>query len=240
MGTVATGIEKLDDLLDGGLVKNKAYLVSGEPGTGKTTFGLQYVYAGLKKGEPAVYVTSDEKPEEVLEGAKSLGWDFKKYLDNGKLIILNISPYLERMEKENKIDFNRMISNLAKYVHKNNAKRLVLDSIRPLLYSETEKKDPQEHIRSLIFQMEDTLNCTILLTSPMLDYSQNEEHFGIEEFLVSGVIELTIRKGDRPKRIMFVRKMRGSKAGLSEHMFDILPAKGIVINRPYISSQDLK
>ena len=52
----STGIEGLDSLIGGGLRQSKVYLVSGEAGTGKTIFCLQYVLAGMPRGEHAVYV----------------------------------------------------------------------------------------------------------------------------------------------------------------------------------------
>ena len=57
----ATGIPELDTLIEGGLRAGKTYLVIGEPGTGKTVFGLQFLVSGLMDKEKGLYVAIDEK-----------------------------------------------------------------------------------------------------------------------------------------------------------------------------------
>ena len=56
---VPTGVVGLDPLLEGGIPKGRSILVTGEPGTGKTIFALQFLYDGLKRGEKGVFVASD-------------------------------------------------------------------------------------------------------------------------------------------------------------------------------------
>jgi len=64
---ISTGITELDAVIEGGLIKGKTYLVVGEPGTGKTVFGLQFLMSGLLQKEKGLYVAIDEKPAEVIE-----------------------------------------------------------------------------------------------------------------------------------------------------------------------------
>ena len=61
---IPTGIPELDMLIEGGLRAGKTYLVVGEPGTGKTVFGLQFLVNGLMEKEKGLYVAIDEKPVE--------------------------------------------------------------------------------------------------------------------------------------------------------------------------------
>ena len=56
----ATGIQGLDDILQGGLTPNRLYLVEGVPGSGKTTLALQFLLEGVRRGEPVLYVTPSE------------------------------------------------------------------------------------------------------------------------------------------------------------------------------------
>lgn len=69
-----TGISGLDDVLHGGLIAHRLYLVDGSPGAGKTTLSLQYLREGAKRGERCLYVTLSETKEELLAGAASHGW----------------------------------------------------------------------------------------------------------------------------------------------------------------------
>src|ERR1700722_13890823 len=70
-----TGIPGLDEVLHGGLIAERLYLVDGEPGAGKTTLALQFLLEGKRQGEKGVYVTLSETREELEEGARSHGWD---------------------------------------------------------------------------------------------------------------------------------------------------------------------
>src|ERR1700760_3809513 len=70
----STGIPGLDDILGGGLTPNRFYLVEGTPGTGKTTLALQFLIEGVRRGEPALYITLSETADELRAVAKSHGW----------------------------------------------------------------------------------------------------------------------------------------------------------------------
>jgi circadian clock protein KaiC len=72
-----TGAPGLDDILNGGLIPNRLYLVEGDPGSGKTTLSLQFLLEGLKHGENCLYVTLSETKEELNAGAESHGWSLE-------------------------------------------------------------------------------------------------------------------------------------------------------------------
>lgn len=71
---ISTGVEGLDDILGGGLTKGRIYLIEGEPGTGKTTTGMQFLVEGARAGEPVVYITLAETAAELQGVAESHGW----------------------------------------------------------------------------------------------------------------------------------------------------------------------
>ena len=81
MEKISTGNLELDTLCGGGLIKGRSCLISGEPGTGKTTLALQFIHHGLENNHSCVYISIDEKPEQIIENAKSLNWNLEKYLD---------------------------------------------------------------------------------------------------------------------------------------------------------------
>jgi circadian clock protein KaiC len=74
---VSTGIAGLDYVLSGGLPANHLYLVEGDPGTGKTTLGLQYLLSGHARGEKGLYVTLSETKAELRTVAASHGWSME-------------------------------------------------------------------------------------------------------------------------------------------------------------------
>src|SRR5262245_16200243 len=79
-----TGVSGLDDILHGGLIPERLYLVDGNPGSGKTTFALQFLLECARRGEKCLYVTLSETREELAHGAASHGWS----LDNVEIVEL--------------------------------------------------------------------------------------------------------------------------------------------------------
>src|SRR6185503_16109980 len=71
----ATGIQGLDDVLNGGFLCNRLFLVEGMPGSGKTTLAFQFLLNGVKAGERVLYVTLSETEEEIKAVAESHGWN---------------------------------------------------------------------------------------------------------------------------------------------------------------------
>lgn len=75
---VKTGVPGLDEMLEGGLIPGRTYVVSGASGTGKTTLAMQFLLEGTKKGERVMYVSLDEPPNEVKQNMRSFGWDIAR------------------------------------------------------------------------------------------------------------------------------------------------------------------
>ena len=71
---LSTGIPGLDDVMAGGLPARHLFLIEGDPGTGKTTLGLQFLLEGARQGERGLYVTLSETKEELVGVAASHGW----------------------------------------------------------------------------------------------------------------------------------------------------------------------
>lgn len=71
---VQTGVAGLDEVLHGGLIPERLYLVDGNPGSGKTTVALQFLLEGVRRGEKCLFVTLSETKEELAAGAASHGW----------------------------------------------------------------------------------------------------------------------------------------------------------------------
>jgi KaiC/GvpD/RAD55 family RecA-like ATPase len=90
---VSTGVPGLDDMLRGGLIPGRPYVVSGTTGSGKTILAIQFLHQGVKQGERALLVAIDEPPVEIRENVRALGWDV------GKIRILDVHPASKSFSK---------------------------------------------------------------------------------------------------------------------------------------------
>ena len=236
---VPTGILGLDHLLEGGLPKGRSILVTGEPGTGKTIFALQFLVDGLKRGERGIYVTADESPMDVLEQAASLGWDLEPRVDAKELAILNAGTYLSSLPgtgKERQIDVQKAVGDLASFVNQIGAKRLVLDPAGPFVLLRDSNARIQDQTRLLIKLLRSSMQTTNLLTSYAVPRTGERGMHGIEEYLVAGAIVLEmIWKNGGLARSLIVEKMRCTAVKPTQLEFDITKNHGIVIQPPATS-----
>jgi circadian clock protein KaiC len=235
MNKIPSGIEGFDKLLYGGFPKGRAYLVAGEPGTGKTTFCLQYLISGAKLGEKGIFVSIDEKPDQIIHDAEALGWDIKSYLETGLIQIIDVTNYFgtSKVDSKEGINIHRVTEDILSYVKKSNASRLAIDPVAPLVFAEQKIPEVAEYIRNLTFTIENNTGCTTLMTSFIPVGAVNFSQHGIEEFVASGIIILRLQKIENKFiRTIGVRKIRGSRIDLSEYSFEILPQRGIVLRQP--------
>jgi KaiC domain protein len=79
MKRVSTGVDVLDKALEGGVPQGSWVVVAGEPGVGKSILSIHFAYAGLRTGDPVVYVTTEQEFRDVVEQAEQLGMDFSKF-----------------------------------------------------------------------------------------------------------------------------------------------------------------
>ncbi len=89
---LSSGEQELDTMMGGGFIEGSANLISGAPGVGKTTLGLQYLCTGIVQGEAGLLITFEAFPASFIRHAQALGWNLKQYQDEGLLRIIFTSP----------------------------------------------------------------------------------------------------------------------------------------------------
>ncbi|MFU8766965.1 MAG: ATPase domain-containing protein [Candidatus Methanoperedens sp.] len=232
---VPTGIPGFDELCEGGLLRNRTYLLSGTSGAGKTIFGLQYLYNGITKyGENAIYIATEERPEQVRETVKAFGWDFEALEEEGKLAILDACstkigvPSHEKYVDVRPFDMRSMMDQVIAMQEDIDAKRALVDGTTSIGFY---LNDPAK-IRIELLKLSTTLEIlglTSLMTCEVID--QNAvSRFGVESFVTEGTIMMYSTRAESLRvRSIEIYKMRGSNHSQSIHPYDITAA-GIVVH----------
>ncbi|MDP3917277.1 MAG: ATPase domain-containing protein [Nanoarchaeota archaeon] len=226
---VGTGIPNLDKLIEGGFKQGSINLVAGNAGSGKTTMAMQFIMDGLKKGEPAVFVSLEETKEKIFADFIEFGWDLEQYERNGLLRFLEYGPdQIGRLVAEGGGTLDVMITQI-------NAKRLVLDSISSfsgVFSSRATRRSSSMAFFDLIYRW----GCTALVTSQATKVDADDIEAELE-FEVDGIIVLHHfkKKGER-ERAIEILKMRGTKIPektmkmtLSSKGIDVEPTKVVSI-----------
>jgi len=230
---VPTGIQGLDQVIEGGLPKGRSFLVTGDPGTGKTIFALQFLMEGLRRGEKCIFVSADEGPIDVMEQSASLGWDLEPYVESKALAILNAGTYLGSLPgsgKERQFDVPKAVSDLASFVNQIGAERMVLDPAGPFVLLRDTAIRIQDQTRLLIKLLRSSMKTTNILTSYAVQRTGERSMHGIEEYLVAGAIVLEMIWQDQGLgRSLIVEKMRCTDVKPTQLEFDITKGQGIVI-----------
>jgi KaiC/GvpD/RAD55 family RecA-like ATPase len=214
MERVKSGIEGLDEMLHGGLIEGRTYLVAGGPGAGKTILCMQFLMDGVKNNERGFYVALEEQAQELKEDMSSFGWDLGriKILDtmqdlaSGVWAIKTSTP-LGKPEMNLKTLVEAMRNVILAY----KPKRIVVDSLTSIrMLYESHSETRRELLGFLNFL--ETTGCTTLLTAEAIG-----SEVTMEEFLASGVLKIHSIDNDGERiSALSVQKMRGSN--FDKHM----------------------
>ncbi|MEF8786626.1 MAG: KaiC domain-containing protein [Haloarculaceae archaeon] len=210
------GIEGLDDMIQGGVPERHLIVTIGSAGTGKTTFGLQFLYHGLQQGENAVFITLEQSHESIVDTANEWGWGFDEYEAEGSLAVVDLDP----VEMANSLDNIR--GELPELIKDFNADRLVLDSVSLLemMYDNPAKR------RTEVFDFTRSLKnagVTTFLTSEASESNPYASRHGIIEYLTDAVFVLQYIRGEtRETRLAVeIQKIRNANHSREMKPYDI-------------------
>ncbi|WP_440952008.1 RAD55 family ATPase [Methanococcoides sp. FTZ1] len=202
---INTGVLGLDDMLEGGVPEGFTVIVTGPPGTGKTTLCMQFLMEGIRNDEKCLFFSFEERIQQLIQHFMRFGWDIGKHIDDGYLEIFGMSP----------LSFEEIGEIIEAY----KPQRVVFDSLNMVT-------DPFEFRKSLSWR---TLHKQ-LKAKNITSYLVTEKQHGIEtksydtyDFLGDGIIFLDQIKVNEVEPnltpVMAIQKMRATRVDTSPHPF---------------------
>lgn len=234
-GRIPTGIFGLDPIIEGGFLPNTAITVVGASGTGKTTFAIQFTLAGLERGEQALYISMEERPDQILHDSKLLGLDLEPYVDD--------TLFFVHLRGEN---FKRMIrEQLPKMVRERSndevATRVAIDPMTPLLWASPDKLDQRE----LVGELFGTLKELGVVLATVEEHGAPGAPLGqdvlLPIYLADGVVHLEYYPvGGAFNRTLKILKMRGTQHGEELYPYMFVRGAGAVVrtSAPAVDADD--
>lgn len=201
---ISTGVIGLDEVLQGGLISRKSYLVRGGPGGGKTTLGMHFLAAGLANDETTLLITLGEPAEQILENSPAIN------PDAANLHCLDLSPdadFFTNMESyaifaPAEVEREPITQKIIDKVKAVKPQRIFIDSINQFRYLAANEFQFRKQVLSCL-RFLSVEQATVLLSS---EYSPESPDSDLQ-FMCDGVISLQLTEDYRSVR---VRKFRGS------------------------------
>lgn len=233
------GVPGFDEILGSTLNPGSCILLHGGPGSGKTTFSMRFLYEGATRyGEPGLYVTLCENPDEIRRNMLQYNWDLAKLEKEKKFHFLDARPVRltnegfivpnESLFKGEAIPFSHISRLIRDSVQKMGAKRLVLDSLTVL----TGQYENQAYVRQGVLgliQSLSSLECTSILISEGGDISPDRQHVEIWAVVPAVILLYYVRKNGIMARAIQILKFRGAKHSPEIHHMEI-GDEGIIVH----------
>jgi len=227
---VKTGIDAFDELVMGGLPRQRTTVVGGTPGSGKTVFATQFLAHGITQcDEPGVFVTFEEAPADIEANMIGFGWELGRWRDEGKLAFVDASPADRDELVIGEFNLSALLARIMHAAREVDAKRVVLDSMAQLF---DHFITDQMALRRELFRIASALKqagLTVLMTAERnSEYGEITRH-RMEEFVADNVIILrNVLERERRRRTIEVLKMRGGRHVEGEAPFTLVSDGGVV------------
>ncbi len=222
---VGTGIAGLDEMLGGGLPSGHVVLVTGLPGTGKTCFGLQFLAAGVARGEKGLFLSLEEDVAPLVESGRLFGWPIDEAIHAGTLKILRLDP------KETRQNLQRIQGSFAKELAELAPKRIVVDSVSLLNMLSEDEPNRRQTLFGLAGACRAS-GATAILTAEADPTHPAVTRDGLSEYVADGVVLLgysTAEDGRRVGLSLRVLKMRRTSHARTVQPYRIGPG-GITVD----------
>jgi circadian clock protein KaiC len=222
-----TGIQGLDEILDGGLPTGRPTLICGGPGCGKTLLAMEFVVRGATLyDEPGVFMAFEEAARDLSQNVASIGFDLDELIRRKKLVLDIVRIDHRDIEESGAFDLEGLFIRLGHAIDSIGAKRVVLDTIESLFSDLPNPMILREELHRLFRWLKER-GVTTVITGERGKETLTRQ--GLEEYVSDCVISLDHRVEDQIcSRRLRVVKLRGSTHGTNEYPF-LIDEDGISI-----------
>jgi circadian clock protein KaiC len=205
---VSSGVFGVDDILRGGFPAGCVYMITGEPGSGKTTFAIQFLLAGANEGESCLYITLSETRREIMKVAASHGWNLSK-IRICELIPSerNLSPNEQlTIFNPSDVELGETTQAMIAEVETHRPQRVVLDSLSELRLV---AQNPLRYRRQILAlkQYFSGRDCTVLMLDDCTGNASDNQLESIAHGVI--VLEQLANQYGAERRRLRVSKVRG-------------------------------
>ena len=203
-----------------GFPEPSSILLTGQTGTGKTIFGMQYLYNGAKQfKEPGFMITTEDYATDFQWYQEAFSWNFKALQDQKLLVFSRYDPV--DFEKFNtRTLYSDIILQLSKVIDSLKVKRIVFDNITPIAQSIGDKST----FRTILYYISKALKekgCTTIFMAEKPHTPGSITPFDVEQFVMDGVLDLSFaQKEDALVPTISVRKMVATNAPQARYVVD--------------------
>lgn len=203
---IKTGIRGFDEIIQGGVVPNRTYVISGPPGSGKTTSGVQFLAYGASTGEPGLYVSLVRGAQTTVESMSGYNLNIPMLVKREKLFFIDVKSAAVYGDADTRIDPSTIYVEIANFVNTHSIKRLVIDSMSTLRFSIKDHTAEEAEIGRFIQNLK-LLDTTTILLSEMIDPSI----YSTEQYACDGLVFLhNFMRGRSMTRAIQIIKMCGT------------------------------
>ena len=214
---IPTGIEGLDAMIEGGLIRGDMHLIAGAPGTGKTILASTLAFnAVTSQKEKVVYASFEESAEYLERNMKKLGIDLASAEKAGNLRVIDLDA-LKGKELESNIQL------LMSAVKETKSTILIIDSLTALLLATESKFELRAFMKSVYKTLKNQGITTLMTVSQTPGTG-----FGIEGFVADSVLLLeNVVEKEQFKTRLIILKMRGTEHSKRYHTVSFAPKMAV-------------
>ena len=229
-GRVTSGVPQLDQMLGGGYYRGSSVLISGAPGTSKTSLSAAFAQAAALRKEKTIYVSFDEAPEQIVRNVASIGIDLAAHARSGMLTLCSLRARSDNPESH--------VARIGALIEEHRAKNLIVDPLSALAHTSDPELADRAAVQVLDIAKSQGVTCVSTSLLSNAAPASEETPIGISTIADTWMHVSYLSKGGERNRALTIVKSRGTNHS-SQVRELVLADGGISLAEPYFSGGEV-